>query len=81
MGRSRGERAPAVEVRRLTDIYPFSTVLGNLEAAQVLGRQPQTLRRWASTQSGPIQAKLVGRRIMWSVDDLQALLDGKEPAH
>lgn len=61
---------------RLAELFPLSTMLENVTAAKVLGKKPQTLRRWASRQSGPIQSTKVVGRIMWSLADLQNLLDG-----
>ncbi|MCP3713872.1 helix-turn-helix domain-containing protein [Paraburkholderia sp. CNPSo 3281] len=46
------------------------------EAAVALGLQPQTLRKWASQESGPIRPVRVGRRLAWSAADVRALLAG-----
>jgi hypothetical protein len=65
-------------VKRLAELFQFSTHVSNVVAAQILGLQPQTLRRWSSHQTGPIQSTLgpSGRR-MWAIADLQNVLDGK----
>ena len=44
------------------------------EAAELLGFKEQTLRQWASSQSGPIQPTKVARRLKWSGDDILAVL-------
>ena len=64
---------------RLAELFPLSTMVGNVTAAKVLSKKPQTLRRWASRQTGPIQSTKVAGRIMWSIADLQNLLDGSVP--
>jgi len=43
-------------------------------AAYHLNREPQTLRVWASSQTGPIQPLRVGRRLAWPVAELRRLL-------
>lgn len=43
------------------------------EAAVHLGRQPQTLRKWAMTGS-PIQPVRVHTKLLWSVADIRRLL-------
>ena len=80
---SRGQKAPqeaskgARGVRTLQDLFPLSISVGTRVAAQVLGLKPQTLRRWASYQTGPVQPTRVGSRQMWLIDDLQRVLDGQ----
>lgn len=44
------------------------------EAARMLGRQPQTLRGWASSDSGLLRPVRAGARLMWSVAEIKALL-------
>ncbi|MGF6813618.1 putative DNA-binding transcriptional regulator AlpA [Paraburkholderia atlantica] len=50
--------------------------LSTHEAAIALGLQPQTLRKWASQESGPLRPVRVGRRLAWSAADVRALLAG-----
>lgn len=64
---------------RLAELFPLSTMIENVTAAKILSKKPQTLRRWASRQTGPIQSTKVAGRIMWSIADLQNLLDGSVP--
>ena len=46
------------------------------EAAQAINRKPQTLRKWASTEEGPITPLRLNGRLAWRVSDLRALLEG-----
>lgn len=46
------------------------------EAAAALNRQPQTLRKWACLENGPIRPVRIHGRLAWRVADLQALLNG-----
>lgn len=50
--------------------------LGTLEAAAMIGYQPQTLRRWACEGSGPIRPRRINGRLRWSVAEIRALLAG-----
>ena len=43
-------------------------------AAYFLNRQPQTLRGWASSESGPLRPMRVHGRLAWKVADLRRLL-------
>ncbi len=45
-------------------------------AAKALGRQPQTLRKWACYENGPIRPIRINGRLAWLVSDLDALLNG-----
>lgn len=45
------------------------------EAAQHLGRCPQTLRRWACLGDGPIKPVRISGRLAWKVSDLRTLLE------
>ncbi len=49
-------------------------VLPTNEAAAAINRAPQTLRKWASLQIGPIRPIRINGRLAWRVADLQALL-------
>ena len=51
-------------------------VLTTAPAAESIKRRPQTLRKWASTRTGPIQPLRIHGRLLWKVSDLQALLAG-----
>lgn len=43
-------------------------------AAYHLGRRPQTMRVWASTEQGPIRPVRVYGRLAWPVDGIRQLL-------
>lgn len=45
------------------------------EAASVVHRRPQTLRKWACLESGPIRPVRINGRLAWRVVDLAGLLD------
>lgn len=55
-------------------------VLPTDEAAAAINRAPQTLRKWACFENGPIRPIRINRRLAWLVSDLQALLHGNLPA-
>jgi hypothetical protein len=44
------------------------------EAAFHLGRSPQTLRKWACYEDGPVRPIRINGRLAWLVADLQAVL-------
>jgi hypothetical protein len=46
------------------------------EAAAALNRKPQTLRKWACLENGPIRPVRINGRLAWKVSDLQSLLNG-----
>jgi hypothetical protein len=45
--------------------------LTTVEAAIILNRRPQTLRKWASEQSGPIRPSRVNGRLAWPVVEIR----------
>jgi hypothetical protein len=45
-------------------------------AAYYLNRAPQTLRKWACLENGPIRPIRINGRLAWRVSELQSLLDG-----
>nr|WP_087132079.1 helix-turn-helix domain-containing protein [Caballeronia pedi] len=49
-------------------------ILPTDEAAALLNRKPQTLRKWACLENGPIRPIRINGRLAWRVKDLQALL-------
>ncbi|MFL9885214.1 helix-turn-helix domain-containing protein [Paraburkholderia agricolaris] len=49
------------------------------EAAAVINRKPQTLRKWACLENGPIRPVRINGRLAWRVSDLRALIEGNEP--
>ena len=53
-------------------------VLPTDEAAASINRKPQTLRKWACLENGPIRPVRINGRLAWRVADLQALLTGAQ---
>lgn len=51
-------------------------VLPTDEAAAAINRRPQTLRKWACLECGPIRPVRINGRLAWKVSDLQSLLSG-----
>ncbi len=58
------------------DSNSLPKVISTSEAAQTINRRPQTLRRWACLEDGPIRPIRINGRLAWRVSDLQALLVG-----
>ncbi|TMS58916.1 helix-turn-helix domain-containing protein [Imbroritus primus] len=52
-------------------------LLTNNEAAVVLAMKPQSLRRWACYECGPIQPIRIGGRLRWRVSDVEFLINGE----
>lgn len=51
-------------------------VLNTKAAAASINRKPQTLRKWACLENGPIRPVRINGRLAWRVSDLQVLLNG-----
>ena len=51
-------------------------VLPTDQAAAAINRAPQTLRKWACLECGPIRPIRINGRLAWKVSDLQKLLNG-----
>lgn len=51
-------------------------VMSTGEAAPFINRKPQTLRKWACHDNGPIRPLRINGRLAWRVSDLHALLSG-----
>lgn len=54
--------------RELPQVLPTS------EAAASINRSPQTLRKWACLENGPIRPIRINGRLAWKVSDLDLLL-------
>lgn len=52
-------------------------VLPTDEAARALNRRPQTMRKWACLENGPIRPIRINGRLAWRVSDLMSLLSGE----
>lgn len=53
-------------------------VLPTKEAATAINRAPQTLRKWAALETGPIRPIRINGRLAWRVSDLLTLLENGE---
>ena len=51
-------------------------ILTTSEAAAYLNRKPQTLRKWACFENGPVRPIRINGRLAWRVSDLAGLLSG-----
>lgn len=51
-----------------------SVVVGTREAAFYLGRQPNTLRMWASNENGPIRPIKINGRLAWKLAEIKQIL-------
>jgi hypothetical protein len=49
-------------------------VVSTEAAAAAINRKPQTLRKWACLENGPIRPVRINGRLAWRVADLHALL-------
>jgi hypothetical protein len=63
-------------ITNLLNRSDLPAVLPTDEAAAAINRRPQTLRRWACLEDGPIRPIRINGRLAWKVSDLQALLNG-----
>ena len=50
-------------------------ILSTACAAILLGRKPQTLRKWSCYQNGPIQPININGRLAWRISDIQKILN------
>lgn len=57
-------------------IHKVRKAVSTAEAAQLLNRKPQTLRKWACHENGPIRPIRINGRLAWHLDELASLLNG-----
>ena len=50
------------------------TAIDTNEAAFHLGRKPQTLRKWACYEDGPLRPLRIHGRLAWRVTDIRKIL-------
>lgn len=55
---------------------PPTAVLVTRDAAAALGKAPQTLRKWACLECGPVRPIRINGRLAWRVGDLLRLVQG-----
>ncbi|MGO9994119.1 MAG: helix-turn-helix domain-containing protein [Steroidobacteraceae bacterium] len=68
------------ELKQLHERTKLDNLLTTLEAAALLRMQPQTLRRWACENSGPIKPRRIGGRLTWPLADIKNLMAGESAA-
>lgn len=49
-------------------------VVSTEEAAALLNRKPQTLRKWACLEIGPIRPLRIYGRLAWPLEEIQRLI-------
>jgi hypothetical protein len=64
---------PVSAARAAVDLETRSHV-NTATAARWLNRNPQTLRKWACVEDGPLRPRRVGGRLAWAVADIRAIL-------
>lgn len=47
-----------------------SLLITTAQAAKLLGMQPQTLRKWAIYENGPIVPRRHGRLVRWNLNEI-----------
>lgn len=50
------------------------TVIDTNAAAFHLGRKPQTLRKWACLEDGPLRPIRIHGRLSWSVEEIRKIV-------
>ena len=70
------EFAPAEPFPALAAAANGRDTLPTNEAATAINRAPQTLRKWACLENGPIRPVRINGRLAWRVADLRSLLSG-----
>ena len=63
---------------KLSGIYEGRVGLTTAEMAIVLNRKPQTLRRWASYEDGPMRPRRINGRLIWLIEDAERVIDGEK---
>lgn len=73
----RAESAPVREIRALS--AETRIAVDTVAAAHHLNRKPQTLRKWAMGECGPIKPVRIAGRLAWPVSELRRLLGVPAP--
>lgn len=58
------------------NIQELRQAVTTAQAAKALNRTPQTLRKWACLENGPIRPIRINGRLAWPLDEIARLLDG-----
>jgi hypothetical protein len=61
----------------MTEENSVSKIATTAHAAVLLQRQPQTLRKWACLECGPIRPIRINGRLAWRIADIEQLLNGE----
>lgn len=61
----------------MLSIQQLRTAVTTEQAAKVLNRAPQTLRKWACLECGPIRPIRINGRLAWPLEELDRLLRGE----
>lgn len=64
-------------INQLIEKYGLEGVAPTSESAPAINRAPQTLRKWACLENGPIRPIRINKILAWRVSDLQALINGE----
>jgi hypothetical protein len=64
------------DFKELAAVAKGRDTLPTHEAALTINRSPQTLRKWACLEQGPIRPIRINGRLAWRVSDLLSLLSG-----
>ncbi|HTU66775.1 MAG TPA: hypothetical protein VMF52_12555 [Steroidobacteraceae bacterium] len=70
----------AAESRKLCAANGVRHTVDTATFASMIGRSPQTLRRWACYGSGPVSPVRVNGRLRWATDDARKILGVAEAA-
>lgn len=62
--------------RELLQRHQVEETVETNDAAPIINRRPQTLRRWACYDDGPIKPVRINGRLYWKVRELRALAAG-----
>jgi hypothetical protein len=68
------------ELTRLYERTSPHYLITTEEAAALLRLRPQTLRRWACENSGPLKPRRIGGRLRWLFADVKSLAAGESVA-
>ena len=63
-------------IRVVNSTADLPEVVSTQLAAAAINRAPQTLRKWACLECGPIRPIRINGRLAWRVSDLRKLLTG-----
>jgi hypothetical protein len=63
-------------IGKFVDRSGIPVTLTTADAAKALNRAPQTLRKWASLENGPVRPVRINGRLAWPADKIAAILAG-----